>query len=297
MFISELELLAQGSLKWHDFSHLRTGVTGGSPIPPSLRLKLHNQLHLADLASCYGLTESSPIVSMTLPTDTLEQKLHTVGQVLPHTSIRIASRSDPTKTVQRYQKGELLISGYCVMNGYWKDEVWTSKTLVKDKEGTVWLRTGDEAMIDGEGYIKITGRIKDIIIRGGENIYPPEIENVLLQHPGVANASIVGVSDEKYGEVVAAFVTAKEGFMPHGYVYDASKAGEKNESSAILEKASLTLSARARMIDADEVRDWVRARMNRMLVPKYVFWVDRMPLTASGKVEKYKLRSLGEMLL
>ncbi|KFY79918.1 hypothetical protein V499_01176 [Pseudogymnoascus sp. VKM F-103] len=292
MFLAELELLSQGLFYLYpphvhsltkrfyrfitkkDFSHLRTGIIGGSPIPSSLRLTLHEKLNLSDLASCYGLTETSPIVCMTTSSDTLEQKLNTVGGMLPHTFAKIVSRDDPTRTLRYGEKGELLISGYCVMAGYWKDESRTSEALNEEncpgekKERKIWFRTGDEALIQPDGYIRITGRIKDIIIRGGENIYPPEIENVLLQHPLILNASIVGLPDVIYGEVVAAFIIVK---------------GDGNEEHG----------AAAGSLSKDSVRGWVQARLSKMLVPKHIFWVLQMPLTASGKIEKYKLKDFG----
>ncbi|KAH9205628.1 hypothetical protein DL95DRAFT_375968 [Leptodontidium sp. 2 PMI_412] len=286
MFIAELELLSQGFLKPQTFSHLRTGVIGGSPIPSVLRKSLHEKLNLSDLANCYGLTESSPIICMTLPSDNLGLKLDTVGQMLPHTSLKIVARDDPTKTLRRGEKGELLISGYCVMKGYWEDEKRTSEALiVESKNGheKVWLRSGDEAMVDEEGYIRITGRIKDIIIRGGENIYPPEIENMLLQHPLVGNASVVGLPDERYGEVVAAFIVVKDGVQTEG-----------NENGVnVIREAHKGVGKSGMLLCREDIQQWVRERLSKMMVPKYVLWVEKMPLTASGKIEKYKLRELG----
>ncbi|CZS89444.1 related to acyl-CoA synthetases (AMP-forming)/AMP-acid ligases II [Rhynchosporium graminicola] len=289
MFLAELELLTQGNCASQTFSQLRTGVIGGSPIPAALRKTLHERLNLVDLANCYGLTESSPIICMTLPTDGLDRKLNTVGQMLPHTSMKIAPRDDPTKTLLRGEKGELLISGYCVMKGYWEDEARTLEALITDSESgqeRVWLRSGDEAMVDEEGYIRITGRIKDIIIRGGENIYPPEIENVLLQHPLIGNASVVGIPDERYGEVIAAFVIAKDG------VKTENETGPKSEGNSSKE-VSIEAGILPTVLSKGDVQNWVCERLSKVLVPKHVFWVERMPLTASGKIEKYKLRELG----
>lgn len=224
---------------------------------------------------------------MTVPTDNLHQKLNTVGQMLPHTSLRIVGRDDPTKTLRRGEKGELLISGYCVMKGYWGDEKVTSEALIVESRSgheRVWLRSGDEAMVDEKGYIQLTGRIKDIIIRGGENIYPPEIENVLLQHPLVGNASVVGLPDENYGEVIAAFIVAKDGVSIEEFVRGRSDTKNLEGGNSDVElKESF----------GEEVRKWSRGRLNKMMVPKFVFWVDKMPLTASGKIEKYRLRELG----
>lgn len=255
---------------------------GGSPIPATLRQTLHEKLHLADLANCYGLTESSPIVCMTHPSDSLHQKLNTVGQMLPHTSLKIVSRDEPAKTLRRGERGELLIAGYCVMTGYWEDPTRTAEAFFVEKEnGTekTWLRSGDEAMVDEEGYVRITGRIKDIIIRGGENIYPPEIENVLLQHPLVGNASVVGLPDERYGEIIGAFIMVKDGVV--------TEVGDVDVSDGQPPKR----------LGAADLQQWVREKMGRMMVPKHVFFVEKMPLTASGKVEKYKLRDLGISML
>lgn len=284
MFLAELELLSKDPTSSGEFKHLRTGVIGGSPIPSSLRLALHEKLNLSSLTNCYGLTESSPIICQTASTDSLEQKLNTVGRMLPHTSARIVARDDPTQTLRIGDKGELLISGYAVMEGYWKDEKRTSEAFVfeekEDGSKKIWLRSGDEALFQPDGYIQITGRIKDIILRGGENIYPPEIENVLLQHPMVLNASVVGLPDPKYGEIVAAFVILKDGI----------RGIEDKEEEVDHQSAGITASK-------ESIRSWVQDSLPKMLVPKFVFWIETMPLTASGKIEKYKLRELGIQLL
>lgn len=171
------------------------------------------------------------------------------------------------------------------MKGYYQDPKRTAEALVTDGNGKVWLRSGDEALVDEEGFVRITGRIKDIIIRGGENIYPPEIENVLLQHEMVGNASVVGLPDLRYGEVIAAFVVVKEGVK----VVEVEN-GDKNGVDDAVEVEGATLRK-------TDVQSWVADRLSKMMVPKHVFWIDKMPLTASGKIEKYKLRELGIRIL
>ncbi|GLA80761.1 putative NRPS-like protein biosynthetic cluster [Aspergillus tubingensis] len=268
MFLMELDLIV---FQKSALRHLRTGIIGGSPIAPSLRLRLHQHMNLSGLTNCYGLTEASPIVCMTRVLDCLDKRLTSVGQVLPHTAIRIADRNTPTRTLPRgdHQRGELQISGYAVMAGYWNAPEETARTLLVDEEEVdpqtqqkrIWLRTGDEATMGVDGTIRITGRIKDIIIRGGENIYPGEIEDALLTHPQVANVGVVGLADAMYGEVPAAFVVLRVETPP------------------------------------EELRAWVRQKCPAAMVPKHVFAVDRLPLTASGKLEKYKLREMGERWL
>ncbi|KAI2906980.1 hypothetical protein CBS147371_10897 [Aspergillus niger] len=268
MFLMELDLIV---FQKSALRHLRTGIIGGSPIAPSLRLRLHQHMNLSGLTNCYGLTEASPIVCMTGVLDCLDKRLTSVGQVLPHTAIRIADRNTPTRTLPRgdHQRGELQISGYAVMAGYWNAPEETARTLLVDEEEVdpqtqqkrIWLRTGDEATMGVDGTIRITGRIKDIIIRGGENIYPGEIEDALLTHPQVANVGVVGLADATYGEVPAAFVVLRVETPP------------------------------------EELRAWVRQKCPAAMVPKHVFAIDRLPLTASGKLEKYKLREMGERWL
>lgn len=286
---------------------LRTGVIGGSSIPSALRIQLHDKMNLSGLTNCYGLTEASPIACMTRIDDALESKLETVGKVLPHTSIRITARDDPKRILPQGEKGEIQIGGYSVMKGYWQAETETEKVLVGEEDFSVkeknrgssssaphlrfWLRSGDEGLIDQDGNIKITGRIKDIIIRGGENIYPAEIENCLLQHDLIGNASVVGLPDTRYGEVVAAFVVPQEGVTP--IVEDQQdQTGDLRLAKDAIDghQANNNLV----LISAEVVRLWIRQHLSKMLAPKYVFWVSQLPLTASGKVEKYKLREMGE---
>ncbi|KAL2842708.1 acetyl-CoA synthetase-like protein [Aspergillus pseudoustus] len=255
MFLAQLDLISRGLFAPSDFATLRTGVIGGSPIPRALRLQLHEKMNLSGLTNCYGLTESSPIVVQTEIHDTIDTKLSSVGRVLPHSAIRIAARDNPSQTLYCGEKGEIQISGYAIMQGYWGSEDETSKVLVQVGDIT-WLRTGDEGLMASDGTIQITGRIKDIIIRGGENIYPAEIEDCLLKHDQVSCVSVVGLPDARYGETIAAFIQPREG-----------------------------------------VDDWVRDTLAKSLVPRHVFWVSGMPLTTSGKIEKFRLREMGESYL
>ena len=221
MFLAELELLQQGKVSYQGFEHLRTGIAAGSSIPAELMRKLHNVLNLRDLTICYGMTETSPVSCMTTTHDPIEKRVDSVGRVMPHVEVKIVEPAvseggggggaTSETVVDVGQRGELAVSGYLVMKGYWNDGPRTAEVMRTDENGKVWMYTGDEAVMDGDGYVKITGRIKDIIIRGGENIHPLEVENCLLAHPGVREVSVVGLPDERYGECVAAFVVRKEG--------------------------------------------------------------------------------------
>lgn len=258
MFLAELELLANGTVPHEGFEHLRTGIAAGSSVPAELMRKLHKILNLEELTICYGMTETSPVSLMTKTNDPIQKRIDTVGRLLPFVEAKIVSPSDRNHTLDVNERGELAVSGYLVMKEYWGDPVKTAEVMIPDPESPskIWMLTGDEASMDEEGYVSITGRIKDLIIRGGENIHPLEIENCLLAHESVREASVVGLPDERYGEVVAAFVVRQKG--PE--------------------------------MTAEEVRDWVRGRLSGHLVPKYVFWVSDYPKTASGKIQKFKLK-------
>lgn len=265
MFIAELELLRNGTVAYEGFQYLRTGIAAGSSIPAELMRKLHKILNLTELTICYGMTETSPVSAMTTTDDPLDKRIDSVGKLLPHVEAKVVDPHDRSKMLPIGQKGELAVHGYLVMKEYWGAPERTAEVMLQDNEGKVWMHTGDEAEMDGEGYVKITGRIKDIIIKGGENIHPLEVENCLLAHPGVREVSVVGLPDEKYGEVVAAFVVAVN-----------------------VEKQRIT---------AEEVRAWVREKLSHHLVPKYVFWTDGFPKTASGKIQKFKLKDEGVKLI
>ncbi|MCJ1338437.1 hypothetical protein MMC09_003725 [Bachmanniomyces sp. S44760] len=235
MFVAELELLQDGAIPYEGFQHLRTGIAAGSSIPAELMRKLHKILNLRELTICYGMTETSPVSAMTTTDDPLEKRIDSVGKLLPHVEAKIVDALERSKILPIGIRGEVAVSGYLVMNEYWNAADKTAEVLVPDGNGKVWMYTGDEGEMDENGYIKITGRIKDIIIKGGENIHPLEIENCLFGHPSIAEVSVVGMSDERYGEVVAAFI------VPH--------------KGASLSK--------------DQVRNWVRERLSNHLGNQY----------------------------
>lgn len=264
MFLAELELLSDGKVERTGLDKLRTGIAAGSSVPRELMSRLHRELNLTELTICYGMTETSPVSCMTTTDDPLEKRLDSVGRLLPHVQAKVVDPKNWSKILNTGEKGELAVSGYLVMKGYWGDELKTQEVLRSDEEGRLWMHTGDEAEMDEEGYVKITGRIKDLIIKGGENIHPLEVENCLLSHPRVNEVSVVGLPDERYGEVVAAFVVRRH-------------SGEG--------------------IKEGDVRNWVREKLSHHLVPKYVFWVEEYPKTASGKIQKYKLKEMGVELL
>lgn len=211
MFIAELELLHNGTISYEGFEQLRTGIAAGSSIPAELMRKLHKILNLTELTICYGMTETSPVSAMTTTDDPLEKRIDSVGRLLPHVEAKVVDPADRTKILPVGQKGELAVNGYLVMKEYWGTPDRTAEVMVPDDAGKVWMHTGDEAEMDAEGYVKITGRIKDLIIKGGENIHPLEVENCLFAHPEVQEVNVVGLADERYGEVVAAFIIAQRG--------------------------------------------------------------------------------------
>ena len=237
MFLAELDLIAKGSISHSGFQHLRTGIAAGSSIPAELMRKLHRILGLTELTICYGMTETSPVSAMTTTDDPIEKRINTVGRLLPHVQAKIVDPVDRSRILNIGERGELAVSGYLVMKEYWNDAARTGEVMVPDPEdpSTIWMHTGDEASIDQDGYVQITGRIKDLIIRGGENIHPLEVESCLLAHDKVYEVSVVGLPDEKYGEVVAAFVVRKQ---ENGKEVD---------------------------MDVEEVRTWVREKLSSHL--------------------------------
>ncbi len=230
MFLAELELLSSGAVKYEGFEHLRTGIAAGSSIPAEIMRKLHKTLNLTELTICYGMTETSPVSAMTTTDDPMDKRVNSVGRLMPHVEAKIVDPADGKRILGIGERGELAVSGYLVMKEYWGQPEKTAEVLRTDDEGKTWMHTGDEAAMDDEGYVSITGRIKDLIIRGGENIHPLEVENCLFAHPWVKEVSVVGLPHERYGEVVAAFVVPREGGRHH--------------------------------IDREAIRGWVRERLS-----------------------------------
>jgi acyl-CoA synthetase (AMP-forming)/AMP-acid ligase II len=229
------------------------------------------------------MTETSPVSCMTSPDDPFAKRTASVGKAMPHTKVKVVDPDDRSRVVPIGQRGELAAAGYLVMRGYWGDEERTGevRTVEKDEDGNevVWLYSGDEASMDEQGYVEITGRIKDLIIRGGENIRPLEIENCLFQHPLVAEVSVVGVPDERYGESVGAFVIAHEGVKVEG------------------EELARDQPGNAELLTRESVREWVRTHLSNHLAPKHVWFVHEYPKTASGKIQKFKLRDMATALV
>jgi fatty-acyl-CoA synthase len=248
MFIAELE---HPDFEKYDTSSLRTGIMAGSPCPMEVMKKVVDVMGASEITIAYGQTESSPVITQTRTDDPLELRVSTVGRALPETEVRIVG-VETGEDCAPGEQGELWTRGYLVMKGYYKMEDKTREVI--DEDG--WLHTGDLAVMDENGYVRITGRAKDMIIRGGENVYPREIEEFLYTHPDVSDVQVYGVPDEKYGEQVAAAVKLKPG-------------------------ASLT---------TEEVQEFCRENIAYYKVPEYVDFVEEYPMTASGKIQKYKLR-------
>jgi fatty-acyl-CoA synthase len=247
MFIAELGHPRFGEF---DLSSLRTGIMAGSPCPTAVMRRVVAEMHMPEVTICYGMTETSPVSFQSQPDDSLERRVGTVGRVHPHVQVKIIDAGG--HVAQRGVAGELLTRGYSVMRGYWNDAERTRDVI--DASG--WMHSGDLAVIDDEGYCNIVGRVKDMIIRGGENISPREIEEFLYLHPAVFDVAVVGVPDPKYGEEVCACIRLRP---------------------------DMTASE-------DEIREFCRNRIAHYKVPRYVRFVESFPLTISGKVQKYLMR-------
>lgn len=270
---------------------VRTGVCGGSAVSPVLIRRLEQEMGLPHMLSAYGMTETGPVTFLTSIEDTRNNILGTVGQVLPHFAAKVVDGED--NIVPRGTRGHICTSGYGLQQGYWRDEAQTAQAMKADADGVVWMYTGDEGFLDQAGYMRITGRIKDIIIRGrpslslnvtpspdsltvglapfvgGENISPIEIEDRLLEHPSVNECCVVGLEDSLFGEVVSCFLVGSGGMQP------ADK----------------------------EIRSWVTAEMDHTKAPRYIFWLgesdvgEELPKTGSGKYQKHLIRAKGNALV
>ncbi len=236
----------------HDLSSLRTGIMAGSVCPVEVMKRCINDMHMPEVAIAYGMTETSPVSCQTRDDDDLDRRTASIGRVHPHLEVKIV---DPTtgETVERGQPGEFCTKGYSVMLGYWQDEEKTCEAI--DADG--WMHTGDLAEMRDDGYCNIVGRIKDMVIRGGENIYPREIEEFLYQHPDIEDVQVVGVPDEKYGEELCAWIKMRAGTEP---------------------------------VDADAVREFASGRLSHYKIPRYVMVVEEFPMTVTGKVRKVAMR-------
>ena len=233
-----------------DISSLRTGIMAGSPCPTEVMKRVVDKMNMREVTIAYGMTETSPVSFQSGTDDALERRVSTVGRVQPHCEVKIVDNEG--RIVPRGTPGELCTRGYSVMLGYWGDETRTAEAI--DKAG--WMHTGDLATIDEEGYCKIVGRIKDMVIRGGENLYPREIEEFLYRHPKVLDVQVVGVPDQKYGEELCAWIIVREG----------------------------------ETLGAEEVRDFCKGQIAHYKVPRYIKFVDSFPMTVTGKIQKFQIR-------
>ncbi|WP_423835096.1 AMP-binding protein [Streptomyces manipurensis] len=256
MFIAEL---AAAGFEGYDLSSLRTGIMAGSPCPVEVMNEVIERMGMAEVSICYGMTETSPVSTQTRADDPVERRVSTVGRVGPHLEVKVV---DPRsgRTVPRGSAGELCTRGYSVMLGYWGEPEKTAEAV--DAEG--WMHTGDLAVMDDEGYLSITGRIKDMVIRGGENLYPREIEEFLHGHPDVLDVQVIGVPDPKYGEELMAWVRMREG---------------------------------ARPLTAQAVRAYCTGRLAHFKIPRYVHVVEEFPMTVTGKIRKIEMRAMAVRLL
>ncbi|WP_091679042.1 AMP-binding protein [Amycolatopsis marina] len=249
MFIAEL---AEPGFADYDLNSLRTGIMAGSPCPVEVMKQVIERMGMAEVSICYGMTETSPVSTQTRADDSVDRRVSTVGRVGPHIEVKVV---DPETglTVPRGEPGELCTRGYSVMLGYWEQPDKTAEAIDLAR----WMHTGDLAVMDGDGYVNITGRIKDMVIRGGENLYPREIEEFLYTHPDILDAQVVGVPDAKYGEELMAWVRMREGAAP---------------------------------LSADSLREFCHGKLAHYKIPRYVHVVDEFPMTVTGKVRKVEMR-------
>jgi fatty-acyl-CoA synthase len=256
MFIAEL---ADPSFEEHDLSSLRTGIMAGSPCPVEVMKQVIERMGMAEVTICYGMTETSPVSTQTRADDSVDRRVSTVGRVHPHLEVKVV---DPETglTVPRGTPGEFCTRGYSVMLGYWEQADKTAEAI----DAARWMHTGDLAVMDDEGYLNITGRIKDMVIRGGENVYPREIEEFLYTHPDILDAQVIGVPDERYGEELMVWVRMRDGAEP---------------------------------VTAESLREFCAGRLAHYKIPRYVHLVDEFPMTVTGKIRKVEMRAESVKLL
>jgi fatty-acyl-CoA synthase len=247
MFIAQLEHPAFGKF---DLSSLRTGIMAGAPCPIEVMRRCIREMHLSEITIAYGMTETSPVSTQTMTDDPVERRVATVGRVQPHIEVKIVDTEG--RIVPRGVAGEFCTRGYCVMLGYWNDAERTGQAI----DAARWMHTGDLATMDEEGYCKIVGRIKDMVIRGGENIYPREIEEFLYRHPKIQDVQVFGVPDERYGEELCAWIKLRGGDE----------------------------------LSADDVREFCRDQIAHYKVPRHIRFVDEFPMTVTGKMQKFIMR-------
>ena len=250
MFIAELN---DPDFDTYDLSSLRTGIMAGSPCPVEVMKQVVGRMGMTEVTICYGMTETSPVSTQTRADDSLDRRVSTVGRVHPHVEVKIVN-SATGETLPRGEPGELCTRGYSVMLGYWNEPQKTAEAI--DADG--WMHTGDLGIMDDKGYLNITGRIKDMVIRGGENVYPREIEEFLYTHPDVLDAQVVGVPDARYGEELCAWIKIRSGAQP---------------------------------LTAEAVRAFASGKLAHYKIPKYVLIVDEFPMTVTGKIRKVEMRA------
>lgn len=250
MFIAELE---HPLFSDFDLNSLRTGIMAGAPCPPALMQRVMEDMHCTEILIGYGETEASPLTHLTTRDDSMERRVETVGRNLPHQEVKVVNLEDG-QIVAMGEIGEICFRGYHIMTGYYGDTEATTKAI--DKQG--WLHSGDLGMMDAEGYMQITGRLKEMIIRGGENIYPREIEDFIFTHPKVAEVAVFGIPDEFYGEEIMAWVELH--------------AGE--------------------VMSEEELRDFCKDHIAHFKIPKYIWFVDEFPMTVTGKLQKFRMREM-----
>jgi fatty-acyl-CoA synthase len=249
MFMAELEHAAFASYR---LDTLRTGIMAGSPCPVEVMRQVIERMHMSEVTICYGMTETSPVSFQSLVDDPVETRVATIGSILPHLECKIVDPSG--HIVPRDEPGELCTRGYSVMLGYWHDPAATSAAI----DPARWMHTGDLAVMRDDGYVRIVGRLKDMIIRGGENVYPREIEEFLYTHPSVGDVQVIGVPDAKYGEEVCAWIRLRDGHIA----------------------------------SEDGIRDFCRGQIATYKIPRYIRFSTEFPMTVTGKIQKFKMREI-----